>query len=326
MNEAFIKFLSSMTPEDIEAATTEEKVRNTEHMLSSRCASCGITANDEIKLSKCNGCHYFAYCGIKCQKEHWPKHKLFCKARAAELRDELLFKQPESNHFGDCPICSLPIPIDPLKSNVMHCCSKYVCVGCDYANQKREFEKRLDPKCPFCRHPIPNSQAEIDRNRMKRVKANDPLALREFGYRCFFEEADYKRALECWTKATELGDVISHYQLACMYQHGNGVEKDKKKEVYHLEQAAIGGDPGARYALGCHEGGMGNNKRAVKHFTIAANLGHDESLANLKKGFKRGILSKEDFAAALRAHQAAVNATKSPQRNAVPAERRGLRN
>ena len=70
-----------------------------------------------------------------------------------------------------------------------------------------------------------------------------------------------------------------------MYQHGNDVEKDKKKEVYHLEQAAIVGDPGARYALGCHEGGMGNNKRAVKHFTIAANLGHDESLANLKKGF-----------------------------------------
>jgi hypothetical protein len=32
---------------------------------------------------------------------------------------------------------------------------------------------------------------------------------------------------------------------------------------------------------------------------------------------KIGLVSKEDFAAALRAHQAAIDATKSPQRKAV---------
>jgi len=30
------------------------------------------------------------------------------KTRAAELRDELLFKQPASSHLGDCPICVIP--------------------------------------------------------------------------------------------------------------------------------------------------------------------------------------------------------------------------
>ena len=54
--------------------------------------------------------------------------------------------------------------------------------------------------------------------------------------------------------------------------------------------------------------------RAVKHFIIAAKLGDDDSLDALKKGYKKGYVSKEDFAAALRAHQAAVDATKSPQR------------
>ena len=47
---------------------------------------------------------------------------------------------------------------------------------------------------------------------------------------------------------------------------------------------------------------------------IAANLGLDLSIESLKKCYKAGDVSKEDFAAALRAHHAAVNAMKSPQR------------
>ncbi len=39
--------------------------------------------------------------------------------------------------------------------------------------------------------------------------------------------------------------------------------------------------------------------------------------ANAKNGYANGVLSKEDFAAALRAHQAVVDAMKSPQREAV---------
>jgi hypothetical protein len=58
----------------------------------------------------------------------------------------------------------------------------------------------------------------------------------------------------------------------------------------------------------------GRYERAFKHFIIAAKLGDDDSLTALKLGYKKGDVSKEDFAAALRGHQAAVDATKSPQR------------
>jgi TPR repeat protein len=54
--------------------------------------------------------------------------------------------------------------------------------------------------------------------------------------------------------------------------------------------------------------------RAIKHFIIAANHGHNESLVVLKNFYAKGHVSKDAFAAALRAHQAAVDATKSPQR------------
>ena len=60
------------------------------------------------------------------------------------------------------------------------------------------------------------------------------------GLRCCIE-GDYDLELEYYTKAAELGDITAHYQLSCLYHYGDGVEKDNEKELYHLEQAAIGG-------------------------------------------------------------------------------------
>eukprot|EP00984_Skeletonema_dohrnii_P027298 scaffold16833_cov80-Skeletonema_dohrnii-CCMP3373.AAC.2 len=86
------------------------------------CASCGIAANDDVKLKKCTACKLVRYCGVKCQREHRPQHKRECKKRAAELHDEILFKQPESSHMGDCPICCLPLPLDGKSYTMMACC------------------------------------------------------------------------------------------------------------------------------------------------------------------------------------------------------------
>jgi TPR repeat protein len=131
-------------------------------------------------------------------------------------------------------------------------------------------------------------------------------------YRC--DEGNYKSALEYWTKAAGLGDIKAHYQLAVLYSEGKGVEKDKKKQLHHLEEAAIGGNPRARHHLGCVELKNGRGERAIKHFIIAAKLGFDPSLETLKDAYMKGCVSKEDFASALRAHQPAVDATKSSQR------------
>ena len=55
----------------------------------------------------------------------------------------------------------------------------------------------------------------------------------------------------------------------------------------------------------------------MKHWIIAAKLGDDDALDNVKLGFMDGYVSKEEFEAALRGHQAAVDATKSEQRDAA---------
>ena len=132
------------------------------------CAACGITSNDDgIKLKTCSGCKLVKYCGTKCQREHRPKHKLACKKRAAELRDELLLKKPESTHLGDCPICFIPLPLDrESKCMLMSCCSKLICKAC-CTNRNREMDDGVQHKCPFCRNPEPKHQAEADQNNEK---------------------------------------------------------------------------------------------------------------------------------------------------------------
>eukprot|EP00577_Skeletonema_sp_RCC1716_P026252 CAMPEP_0113397364 /NCGR_PEP_ID=MMETSP0013_2-20120614/14338_1 /TAXON_ID=2843 ORGANISM="Skeletonema costatum, Strain 1716" /NCGR_SAMPLE_ID=MMETSP0013_2 /ASSEMBLY_ACC=CAM_ASM_000158 /LENGTH=157 /DNA_ID=CAMNT_0000281937 /DNA_START=512 /DNA_END=985 /DNA_ORIENTATION=+ /assembly_acc=CAM_ASM_000158 len=156
---------------------------------------------------------------------------------------------------------------------------------------------------------------------MKRVKVNDPAALLQMGVRRF-EAGGYDDAFRYANKAAELGDAGAHYQLSCFIYEGRVVEKDEKKAVYHLEQAAIGGHPLARYNLGANEKNNGRMDRAVKHWIIAAKLGCDASLDAVKDIFRVGLVTKDDFASALRAHQAAVEATKSPQREAAEEARK----
>jgi hypothetical protein len=119
------------------------------------CADCGKEGG--VSLKACKSCMQVKYCNAACQKKHWPTHKTACKLRAAELRDEALFKDPPAKE--DCPICFLPMPIfllscislppatissvpinDFAKANkelaneatdlYFPCCGKSICAGC----------------------------------------------------------------------------------------------------------------------------------------------------------------------------------------------------
>ena len=74
----------------------------------SMCANCGKGEESSGDLKACTVCKMVKYCDRECQIAHRPQHKTACKKRAAELRDEKLFKEhaPE-----ECPICMLPLPL-----------------------------------------------------------------------------------------------------------------------------------------------------------------------------------------------------------------------
>ena len=278
------------------------------------CASCGNAEGDEIKLEECDACKLVLYCSDKCREEHREQHRVKCRKRAKKIRNKILFRQPDSSFLGECPICFLPMPLDTTKSSFYACCSKIICKGCVVANDMSNGNQN----CPFCREPRP-SEEEHDKRLMKRVKANDPVAMNQMGGNCYRVGDDEGAALEYWMKAADLGDLGAHYDLGLLYRDGEGVEKDMEKAVHHWEVAAIGGHPIARHALALCEEENGNMERAVKHFIIAANLGYEKSMKSLWDLFKIGYIGKDDLAATLRSHQTALDAMKSPQRDAAEA-------
>ena len=193
------------------------------------CANCGKAEVEGVKLKKCGACNLMKYCSVECQKNHRPQHKNACKKRAAEIREDRLFQQPEISHHGECPICCLPLSLDENKSRTNSCCYKMICLGCGCANMKREMEQGLEHKCPFCREPSPETQEEAKMIATKRVEVNDPVALCQVGIQRLME-GDYEASFQYLTKAAELGDIDAHYELSLLYQLGKGVEKNEKRK------------------------------------------------------------------------------------------------
>jgi hypothetical protein len=186
------------------------------------------------------------YCNADCQKNHWPKHKKECKQRAAELRDEALFKDPPAKE--DCPICFLPMPAiikscislppatissvpiydyataneELAKMAMAHyysCCGKRLCRGCvhSFCESGNDVWSGNDRKCPFCNSDQDNkTENKIFGQLMKRVDFNDFGAMYVLGQRYYHGllglQQNQAKALELWKKAAKLGSSDAHYQ------------------------------------------------------------------------------------------------------------------
>jgi hypothetical protein len=50
------------------------------------CDACGCTPTSALK--RCAACRRVRYCGVTCQRAHWPQHRQSCKALAAAAGDD----------------------------------------------------------------------------------------------------------------------------------------------------------------------------------------------------------------------------------------------
>merc|ERR1711862_1080161 len=124
-------------------------------------------------------------------------------------------------------------------------------------------------------------------------------------------------------RAAELGSTEAAFEIGDMYR-GEGVKKSASKSLFYLKTAAVNGHHGARYLLGMLEieaGWIGragvnddNAHRAVQHFLIAAELGHEQALTTIKDFYRQECVTKEVFLEALLGYQRAVEERKSLQR------------
>ena len=313
------------------------------------CADCGEEEGGIVSLKACKSCMFVKYCNATCQRNHWSKHKKLCKMRAAEIRDEALFKDPPPKE--DCPICFLPMPIkliccislppatissEPIydfaianeelakkhMEKYYSCCGKSICKGC--VNSFRKSGN--DDKCPFCNSDRGNDTDEQRvEETMMRVEVNDVTSICVMaGY--YFEgtgglQQDHTRAMELYARAAELGSRHAHFELGSIYYQGG----DLKKAKFHYEAAAMAGHEVARYNLAGHEvarylgsveAQKANSERVFKHLRIAASAGDYAAMHHLRTIFEKGFVSRESIDSTLTAYNNSCAETRSEARDA----------
>ena len=292
---------------DITTTTaSNEKAENTNNITT--CANCGKGEEESVHLKNCNGCFLLKYCNRDCQIAHRPQHKKACKKRAAELYEERLFKDPPPRE--ECPICMIPLPVDGNNEIFKSCCGKFICRGCWYEmtnESKKKGKKFKEDLCAFCRAPEFSSDKELIKRLKSHMEKGNADAISYFGalhiqgHHGFPQ--DYAKANELFLKAGELGCSSAYYNLAKSYEHGLGVEIDKKKAKYYNELSSMMGNLNARCFLGASEVEEGKMGRAYKHFMVSARAGHTVALDVVKKGFMHGHVTKEEYAETLRTYQ-----------------------
>ena len=301
------------------------------------CAECGKDGG--ISLKTCKACMQVKYCNAECQHKHWPKHKIPCKIRVAELRDEALFKDPPAKE--ECQICFLPMPkrliccvsLPPATVSSVPiydyaianeelvrmdtdgyypCCGKTICVGCIYSCR----ESGNDERCLFCNSDRGKTEEKKVEQMMKRVAAHDAGAIcslaNSYHHGVNGVQQDRTRAMELLTRAAELGCSKAHSNLGTIY-HQMG---DLKKAKFHYEAAAMAGNEVARYNLGLLEAKSGNMDRAIKHWTIAASAGDYIAMHQLRKFFEKGVVSRESIDSTLAAYNNSCVEMRSEARDA----------
>jgi len=196
--------------------------------------------------------------------------------------------------------------------------SQLVCDGCVYSHRVATRDSGTEFCCPFCRDLTGDVNSCIKKSE-KRLKYGDYEAYYTLGAR-YLEgtpplKQDTKKGLELMNQAAELGSEAAHHSLGAAYAYGTKyLKKNKQKGLYHLRIAAIGGFLESRHLLGQWTQEV-DPPIAYKHFIIAAEAGHDESLKEVKTGYTEGHVEKDVFAKVLRAHQAAKDSAKSEARD-----------
>ena len=291
------------------------------------CAECGSEeGSGVISLKTCKACMVVSYCNPTCQKNHWSKHKKECKLRAAELRDEALFRDPPPKE--DCPICFLPMPVrllmcaslpDATRTSApiydlafaheglanketetnCTCCGKSICKGCFHSF----LVSGNAGKCPYCNSDRGSKTAEEKHEEiMKRVGANDAASMWMLAYDYYNgvegSPLDQTKAEELFARAGELGYSKAHCYLGDIYRQRGDIKKAK----FHLEAAAMAGNEVARNILGTMDANSGNMERAIKHWTIAASSGCFCSMYHLITFFQKDFVTREAIDSILRAY------------------------
>lgn len=126
-----------------------------------------------------------------------------------------------------------------------------------------------------------------------------------------YTRGDYARAFKEWKELAEKGDAVAQYNLALMYDDGEGVAKDAKEAVRWYRKAAEQGHPRAQNNLGAsYETGVGVDRsdyaEALRWYRKAAAQDNATAWRNIGNLYHDGNGVKRDFGEAANSYRKAA--------------------
>ena len=239
---------------------------------------------------------------------------------------ELWKPQPETE---DCPVCMVPLPLDPDETLHRTCCGNTICCACEFEqgralellNAKRDKKDQppLGPACAFCRASKLIEDDAVLRSYKEKARKGDAAAAHKLA--TFYTHGTYgvqinePKALELYQFAANLGNRESMMRLAIIYQSGLlGEDENKTKANEYANEAIKKGKVTAHTLLAVSELEDGQIEGATRHWRLAAEAGDAVSMKQLWDQFYRGELSKDLLELTLRRHKETLDEMDSEER------------
>ena len=249
-----------------------------------------------------------------------------------------------------CPLCKVTLPLKQSQKTFLLCCGTEICRACnasayaagiptkrentnssddddDEINEIEEIEVEGDETkdqmtmcCVLCNAEAPAGVENILNLLQRRIEEDqDPNAMHVLSGLYWDEngvENNPKKALELCTRAADADHAEACHELALIYCEGKyGVPQDLNKGKMLLFRAARLGSAVSLNALGGLMIQEGNVQLGTSYWLLGASNGEEYALHNVKKAFEGKVISKEDYASALRSYQTAHGETRSPKRD-----------
>lgn len=138
------------------------------------------------------------------------------------------------------------------------------------------------------------------RELLARAQAGDADAQSELGDYFDVEKRDDANARYWYERAARQGDAVACWNLALMYQNGQGVAADAAKALRYYLAAGRNGDPegfyfaGLRYDYG-EPGIRQNHAKANRCYRLAADAGIPQAACNLGSNYHEGVGVRRDW-------------------------------
>lgn len=163
----------------------------------------------------------------------------------------------------------------------------FKCIHCGHVLLKHEFfdtDYFQAIRCPRCGNYSTNTECDVCGLPIDDYYFSEANIEQRLSYDLFGEE-HIKTAIDYYRKSASLGHAEAFNSLACLYENGDGVQKDEREACVLFYLAAQKGSSHGKFNLArCYEWGIGTKQSwasAVEWYEKAAKQNNMEAIYNL---------------------------------------------